>query len=89
MFSFVFVTESHLEGEWRSVKTPALCYEIVERDARMEQGYWGGYVRHNALYRKKFDLASGEFLEEEFLFTNDAIMMYSPLLPETDIRTKK
>ena len=83
------VTESHLEGEWRSVKTPALRYEIVERDARMEQGYWGGYVRHNALYRKKFDLASGEFLEEEFLFTNDAIMMYSPLLPETDIRTKK
>ena len=60
---------------------PKRRYEIVERDARMDQAAWGGYVRHNALYRKVYDLAD-RLVEEEFLFTNDAIMMYSPLLPE-------
>ena len=47
----------------------------------MDQAAWGGYVRHNELFRRVFD-ESGMLLEEEFLFSNDAIMMYSPLLPE-------
>ena len=33
------------------------------------------------LYRRIYDLEGG-LLVEEFLFVNDAIMMYSPLLPE-------
>ena len=56
-------------------------YTIMERNPRMDQAAWGGYVRHNELYRCTFDL-DGTFLREEFLFSNDAIMMYSPLLPE-------
>ena len=75
------VGETHLEGEWRAVRPPEYCYKIVERDARIDQASWGGYVRHNALYRRVYDLAD-QLLEEQFLFTNDAIMMYSPLLPE-------
>ena len=75
------VGETHLEGQWRAVRPPEHRYEIVERDARMDQAAWGGYVRHNALYREVYDL-EGKLLEEQFLFTNDAIMMYSPLLPE-------
>ncbi len=75
------VGDTHLEGEWRAMTAPKRRYEIVERDARMDQAAWGGYVRHNALYRKVYDLAD-RLVEEEFLFTNDAIMMYSPLLPE-------
>lgn len=74
------VGETHLEGEWRAVREPCFRYRIVERDARMDQASWGGYVRHNALYREVLDL-EGTLLEEQFLFTNDAIMMYSPLLP--------
>ena len=53
----------------------------MERDARIDQASWGGYIRHNALYRMAYDLED-RLLEEQFLFTNDAIMMYSPLLPE-------
>ena len=75
------VGETHLEGQWRAVRPPEHRYEIVERDARMDQAAWGGYVRHNALYREVYDL-EGKLLEEQFLLTNDAIMMYSPLLPE-------
>ncbi|MDY5612613.1 VanW family protein [Dysosmobacter sp.] len=74
------VGETHLEGEWRAMRPPERRYEIVEREARIAQASWGGYIRHNALYRMVYDL-EGRLLEEQFLFTNDAIMMYSPLLP--------
>ena len=75
------VGETHLQGEWRAMRPPERRYEVVERDARIDQAAWGGYIRHNALYRDVYDL-QGNFLEEQFLFTNDAIMMYSPLLTQ-------
>ena len=75
------VGETHLEGEWLAVTAPVCRYEIVERDARIDQASWGGYIRHNVLFRLIYNL-SDQLLEEQFLFTNDAIMMYSPLLPE-------
>lgn len=76
------VGETHLEGEWRAEGPAEVFFEIVERDHRINQASWGGYIRHNELYRKVFD-RSGDFLEEQFLYTNDAIMMYSPLLPNS------
>ena len=75
------VGETHLQGEWRAMRPPERRYEVVERDARIDQAAWGGYIRHNALYRDVYDL-QGNFLEEQFLFTNDALMMYSPLLTQ-------
>ena len=75
------VGETHLEGEWRAARPPEHRYEIVEREPRIDQMSWGGYVRHNALYRMVYGLDGG-LLEEQFLFANDAIMMYSPLLAE-------
>lgn len=77
----VRVGETHLEGEWRAEVPQKFQYEILERNARMDQASWGGYIRHNELFRRVFDL-DGTLLREEFLFANDAIMMYSPLLPE-------
>ena len=75
------VGETHLRGEWRALRPPELQYQIVEKDPCITQASWGGYIRHNELYRNVWD-AEGAFLEEQFLFSNDAIMMYSPLLPE-------
>ena len=75
----VRVGETHLEGEWRAMRAPTARYEVVERNHRMDQGSWGGYVRHNELYRRCYDM-EGRLLGEEFLVANDAIMMYSPLL---------
>ena len=77
----VWVGETHLEGEWRSTQKPIYSYKIQERNARINQASWGGYIRHNELYRQVFD-ASGRFVDEHTLFDNDAIMMYSPLLPQ-------
>ena len=73
------VGETHLEGAWRSVEPPAFQFQVVEKDARIDQAAWGGYIRHNQLWRQVYD-CSGALLEEQYLCTNDAIMMYSPLL---------
>ena len=75
------VGQTHLEGAWQAMTPPEYRYQIVERNARMEQAFWGGYVRHNELFRRIFT-PDGELVREEFLFANDAIMMYNPLLPE-------
>jgi vancomycin resistance protein VanW len=75
------VTDTHLEGEWRALKPPEYQYRILEKDAYIQQMYWGGYVRHNRLYRQVSNCA-GTLSEEQFLYENNAIMMYSPLLPD-------
>lgn len=75
------VGETCLEGEWRAVRPPVHQYRVLEKDARIVQMSWGGYVRHNQLWRCVSD-AEDRLLEEEFLCENNAIMMYSPLLPE-------
>ena len=73
--------QTHLEGAWRAMTPPEYRYQTVERTARMEQAFWGGYVRHNELFRQIFT-PDGKLVREESLFANDAIMMYNPLLPE-------
>lgn len=75
------VGRTQLEGEWRAAVPPKYRYEIAEQNPRMEQASWGGYIRHNELVRRVYD-PDGVLLREEFLFSNDAIMMYSPLLPQ-------
>ena len=79
----LWVGEKNLEGQWLATAPPVHRFEIQERDARMDQAAWGGYVSHNAIWRRVFD-RDGRFLEDQPLFTNDAIMMYSPLLPEVE-----
>lgn len=71
----------NLEGEWLAERPPEVRYEIVERNHCMNRGPWSGYIRHNELYRRQWTL-DGALLEEKFLLENNAIMMYSPLLPE-------
>ena len=71
----------NLEGEWLAEHPPEARYEVVERNHYMNCGPWGGYIRHNELYRRQWTF-DGALLEEKFLLENNAIMMYSPLLPE-------
>lgn len=76
----VRVGEEFLHGEWRADRLPEHTYRVVERDHCMKQEFWGGYSRHNALYRQIYDPA-GELLDEQFITRNDALMMYAPFLP--------
>jgi vancomycin resistance protein VanW len=75
----VTVGDEYLEGEWRSQTAPEFQYEICERNHEMKGEYWGGFSRHNELYRRIFD-REGNFLREEFIISNSAMMMYSPFL---------
>jgi vancomycin resistance protein VanW len=57
--------------------------EVFERNHLFRHEWWGGYSRHNEIWRKRLDGVTGAVLAEEFLTENHAIMMYEPLLPGT------
>jgi len=75
------VTEHELKGAWMSDKKPSYKYEVYEREHIMKPEYWGGYSRHNVLFRKKYDL-DNNLMDDEYVIENHAIMMYSPFLTE-------
>ncbi len=76
------VGEKYLEGQWRAVFPPDRRYEVIEKEHRMQSEYWGGFSRHNEIWRRVYDRQTGEFLHEEFVVENHALLMYSPLLAE-------
>ncbi|GMK37211.1 hypothetical protein PCCS19_02640 [Paenibacillus sp. CCS19] len=78
----VYLTDTHLVGEWRAVHPPTAKYEVYEQEHWISREYWGGYVRHNTIYRKVYNLED-QLIADEFVTDNHAIMMYEPLLPQT------
>ena len=78
----VEVGDEYLEGEWRSDTSPEYKYEIVEKNHIMRGEYWGGFSRHNELYRRIYD-QDDSFLFEELVTENHALMMYSPFISES------
>lgn len=75
------VGKEYLEGQWRSDHPPEYIYSISEHNHEMKSEYWGGYSRHNELYRTTYDL-QGNFVSEELLVKNHAIMMYPPFISD-------
>lgn len=73
------VGKTHLHGEWRMLHPLQVRYEIVERNHEMRREWWGGYSRHNQLYRLMLS-KEGTLLEEQLIAENHAMMMYQPLL---------
>ena len=52
-------------------------YEIEERNHVMKQQIWGGYSRHNQIFKI---IKTGQETKEKLLVENHAIMMYNPFL---------
>lgn len=75
------VGDKYLYGEWRSFYKPIYIYEVYEKEHKMQSEFWGGYTRHNILYRKKYDFENN-LLDDEYMIENHAIMMYTPFLEE-------
>ncbi|WP_233566563.1 VanW family protein [Cohnella endophytica] len=69
----------YLHGSWQCDHPSRYRYEVKERDHRITSEPWGGYARHNRLYRDVYAL-NGEWIREEEITENHALMMYSPLL---------
>lgn len=78
----VTIGDEYLEGEWRAETPAPRRYVIIERNHEFRGEYWGGFSRHNELYRQVYDI-NGNLLDEEFVTSNHALMMYSPFLAET------
>ena len=74
------LTKSYLIGELRSDRKLSRRYKIIERDHFVRSEWWGGYTRHNKLYKKVISKRTDEIVKEEFVAENHAIMTYSPLL---------
>ena len=69
-----------LHGAIHYCAKPQWRFEVFEKDHQIRHEWWGGYSRHNALYRRRFAVRTGMQLDEEFITENHAIMMYEPLL---------
>jgi vancomycin resistance protein VanW len=77
----VGVGSEYLEGEWRASDPPRSLYRIVEKNHEFRSEWWGGFSRHNELYRQVYT-PEGRFVEETMVAENHALMMYSPFLPD-------
>lgn len=76
----VTVGDKYLEGAWYSNNKPLYKYEIIEKNHEMKSEFFGGFSRHNELYRLTYNEAR-ELINEEYITENHALMMYSPFLP--------
>ncbi|MBP1736232.1 MAG: vancomycin resistance protein [Oscillospiraceae bacterium] len=77
----VQVQDENLFGEWRSTCKPVQQYRIVERNHYIRGEYWGGFTRHNELWRQVFDWDGTDY-GEEFVSENHVLMMYAPFLED-------
>ena len=74
----LWLDESHLHGALFSDSQLETTYGVEERNHIIKQEYWGGYSRHNQIFKME-RLANGEVFES-LLVENHAFMMYSPLI---------
>lgn len=77
----VYVTDLSLVGEWRASKPASKSYKVYEKDHSFTLEQWGGYVRHNTIYREVYNM-NQECIDDEFITENHAITMYAPFLEE-------
>jgi vancomycin resistance protein VanW len=75
----VWIDDTFLHGEIKCDKKLNQFYEIFESDHVFIHQWWGGYTRHNRIWKRITDKISGEY-QEQLVCENNAIMMYNPLL---------
>ncbi len=78
----LWLTATHLHGAISAERETGLEYKVYETDHCFRFQWWGGYTRHNRIWRSTSNLITGDE-GVEFITENHAIMMYEPLLPET------
>ncbi|ADV50110.1 VanW family protein [Cellulophaga sp. E16_2] len=73
----LWLDKTHLNGELFSNNEIKESYKIEERNHQIKQQYWGGYSRHNQIFKI---INTGEAETESMIVENHAIMMYNPFL---------
>lgn len=77
----LWLDNEYLNGEITCDTDIKVNYQIYETDHMFKQQWWGGYTRHNRIWKKVTNLDNAE-TTEELVSENNAIMMYSPLLKQ-------
>ncbi len=77
----LWLDDEYLNGELRSSRPAENAYEIFETDHLIKLQPWGGYTRHNRIWKRTTSLVDG-MTNEELVTENHAIMMYNPLLSD-------
>ena len=75
----LWLDDEFLHGEIASEKKQAYRYSIFETDHMFKQQWWGGYTRHNKIWRRATDITTNTY-HDELIAENKAIMMYNPML---------
>lgn len=75
----LWLDDEYLNGEIKSDREPEFKYEVIETDHLIKMQPWGGYTRHNRIWRRQTSLIDG-LTSEKLVTENHAIMMYNPLL---------
>ena len=79
----LWLDDEYLNGEIRSNKPADHTFDIFETDHQISQQWWGGYTRHNRIWKRKNTL-DGTTVAETLVAENHAIMMYNPFLKESN-----
>ena len=75
----LWLDDKYLNGELFSSEELSDTYEIYETDHLIKQQWWGGYTRHNKIWKRIINKISKEE-SCELVTENHAIMMYNPLI---------
>jgi len=79
----LYLTDTHLVGEWMAAEPALYSYEVYEKQHAITPAYWGGYLRHNEIYRRIYN-RQNKLVGDEYITENHAIMMYEPLLENNE-----
>ena len=75
----LWLDKTHLNGLLISKNKIIETYKIVERNHIIKQQFWGGYSRHNQIFKI---IEKEDIITEKMIVENHAIMMYNPFLSE-------
>ncbi|MCT4564373.1 MAG: VanW family protein [Maledivibacter sp.] len=81
----VYLRDDYLVGEWRAMEKPLFTYQVYEKEHKITHEYWGGYVRHNVIYRNVLDF-NNNIVDDEYITENHALMMYQPFLEQNTVK---
>jgi vancomycin resistance protein VanW len=75
----LWLDNGYLNGKITCDTDLKTSYEVFETDHMFKQQWWGGYTRHNRIWKRVTNLIDNT-ITEELVTENNAIMMYNPLL---------
>ncbi|MGV6860254.1 MAG: VanW family protein [Putridiphycobacter sp.] len=73
----LWLDDTHLNGALFSKDKIEESYEIIEKNHQIKQQIWGGYSRHNQIFKI---VTKGDLKTESLIVENHAVMMYDPFL---------